>query len=150
MMNRALASEREADHYAEPAPRPAPRAREEIDVEYQLAPYAMSVLYLPKTNGDDSLQDGGGYPQTVSDTFEPKTFPCSLMGTGSSNACCIKEFLQSYRTTSSFEAYAADTDFSQCPDTPLSSEIVGSQSIEGNATRFLEGSLSGMTYSEVM
>lgn len=106
----------------------------------------MQVLYIPKTNGDDTLENGGGYSETVSNTFQPKTFPCGVLGGGSTNACCIKDMLESYRTPSAFADYMADTDMLTCPNEPIASGVVGEAGVHG----FLEGKFSGMDLSEVM
>lgn len=121
----------------------------EIDVRYSLASKAMSVLYLPRTNGDDELENGGGYPASVEETFEPKLFPCGLLGSGSTNACCIKELLQLYRTPSAFESHMASVDFTACPDTSLSSEVLGDMAAISKQA-FIEGSFPGMSLSEVI
>lgn len=120
----------------------------EIDVRYSLAGKATSVLYLPRTNGNDDLENGGGYPASVEKTFEPKLFPCGLLGSGSTNACCIKELLQSYRTPSAFVSQMAAVDFTACPDTPLSSGVLGD--LDAAKYAFIEGSFAGMSQSEVV
>jgi hypothetical protein len=122
----------------------------EIDINITLAAHAMSILYIPKTDGDDTLQNGGGYPDVVSNTFGPKHFPCGLMGGASTNACCIQDLLQSYRTTASFETYVTgSSNFSQCPSTLLSSELVDYKAMGDRHSMFLEGKFSGMPNSEV-
>jgi len=60
--------------------------RIQICVSYPLA-LSLQVLYIPKTNGNDTQADGGGYPASVSDTFEPRKFPCRIMGAGRYYAC---------------------------------------------------------------
>ncbi len=120
----------------------------ELDVKYSLATKAMSVLYLPRTDGDDTLTDGGGYPASVESTFEPKLFPCGLMGAGRVDACCIKELMQSYRTPSAFEAHMASVDFSLCPSTPLSSQVLGDLDAVSKF-QFIQGDFVGMPESEV-
>ena len=120
----------------------------EMDVKYSLAAKAMSVLYLPRTDGDDALENGGGYPASVESTFEPKLFPCGLMGTGGTNACCIKELMQSYRTPAAFEAHMASVDFSLCPNVPLSSNVIGDLDAVSKY-QFIQGDFAGMPESQV-
>ena len=124
----------------------------EIDVRYSLAAKATSVLYLPRTNGNDDLENGGGYPAAVEKTFEPKLFPCGLLGSGSTNACCIKELLQSYRTPSAFVSQMAAVDFTACPGTSLSSGVLGDLDAASVQSKyaFIEGSFPGMSQSEVI
>lgn len=106
----------------------------------------MQVLYIPQTNGDDTLENGGGYSEAVSSTFEPKKFPCGVFGGGSTNACCIKDMLASYRTPSAFADYMTGTNMSTCPNKPLASSVIGEAVVHG----FLEGKFSDMEYSEVI
>ena len=105
----------------------------------------MQVLYLPRTNGDDSQQNGGGYSTYVSETFEPKRFPCGVMGAGAANACCIQDVTEKYRTPLAFETLMSATNFSSCPE-PLTSSIVG----DASQHSFVEGKFAGMQYSEVI
>jgi len=117
---------------------------------------AISVLFIPKTVGDDTIEDGGGYPSGVVETFEPQKFPCGVMGAGSMNACCIKDVMDSYRTLSSFETHMSTVDFTNCTTTPLPSGVVVEGSLSdgssSDAFNFLEGKFAcGDTmYSEVV
>jgi len=123
----------------------------EITLKYNLVQKAISVLYIPRTSGNDLEDNGGGYPQQVLDTFEPRNFPCGVMGAGSMNACCIKNVMDSYRTPSSFETHMSSTDFATCP-TPMSSgAVVKGQSNSSEAKyNFLGGKFTDMPYSEVV
>jgi len=107
----------------------------------------VQVLYIPKTSGDDALENGGTYPDDVSATFEPKNFPCGVMGAGSANACCLQDVLQSYRTPVNFQTEMSTADFSACPSSPLSSGILHHPDHSG---RFLAGKFADMPLSEVM
>ena len=107
----------------------------------------VQVLYIPKTSGDDALENGGTYPDDVSATFEPKNFPCGVMGAGSANACCLQDVLQSFRTPVNFQTEMSTADFSACPSSPLSSGILHHPDHSG---RFLAGKFADMPLSEVM
>eukprot|EP00286_Rhodomonas_abbreviata_P011166 CAMPEP_0181331448 /NCGR_PEP_ID=MMETSP1101-20121128/24503_1 /TAXON_ID=46948 /ORGANISM="Rhodomonas abbreviata, Strain Caron Lab Isolate" /LENGTH=1819 /DNA_ID=CAMNT_0023440901 /DNA_START=147 /DNA_END=5606 /DNA_ORIENTATION=+ len=81
-----------------------------VDIVYTSGPSKFNVLYIPDAVGQGS-PSSYTYTEDAVETFYPVNFPCTSKGLGTNGngpmddgitACCIPEFIERYRTVTTF------------------------------------------------
>jgi len=124
-----------------------------IDIAYFSESNAVNVLYLPRTNGDDQLENGGGYPKEVRQSYGVAAFPCGTDDVNDSEeinvrgtVCCLEAAAARYRMVEGFESLIGRIG-APCKSDDTSA-IPFSTVLDG-ADDYVSGMLSGMPLSQV-